>query len=134
MATSKVIKNVPLHSVVKILGPGTATIDLSTLKTSVQDFDRGNARVNISSMYFSSNSALTVSRNSNTILKLSADSENWIFNAASGFVLDEDNDSNVTVTFMGGDGTVIIGLSKIAGYTPNVALGADGVQPFTSGN
>jgi len=134
MATSKNIKNVPLQTVVKVLGPGTATIDLASLKTPTQDFDRGNAKVNINTIYWSTNTLVTLSRNSNTILKLDAASENWVLNAASGFVIDEDNNANITLSFNGGDGTIILGLSKVSGYNPNVALGAAGVQEFISGN
>lgn len=134
MATIKVIKNVPLQTVVKVLGPGTATIDLRDLKTSTQDFDRGNAKVNINTIYYTANGFITYSRNSNVILKTEG-SDNWFFSAASGIVLDEDNNANITVTFNNGaDGSVILALSKISGYNPNVALGADGVQEFISGN
>lgn len=135
MATSKVIKNTPLQAAVKILGPGAVTIDLESLRTSVQDFDRGNCAVNINTIYFSANGFVTIARNSNTILKLSQETDDWMLSQASGFVIDEDNDSNITVTFTGSaDGTIILGLSKVAGYSPNVLLGADGVQPFSSGN
>lgn len=133
MATTKVIKNVPLQTVVKILGPGSATIDLEDLKTSTQDFDRGNAKVNINTIYYTANGFITYTRNSNVILKTEG-SDNWFFSAASGIVLDEENGSNITVTFNNSDGSVILALSKIAGYSPNVALGAAGVQEFISGN
>jgi hypothetical protein len=134
MATSKIIKNVPLLTVVKVLGPGTTTIDLRDLKTSTQDFDRGNVKVNINTIYYTANGFITYSRNSNVILKTEG-SDNWFFSAASGIVLDEDNNANITVTFNNGsDGSVILALSKVAGYSPNVALGADGVQEFISGN
>lgn len=134
MATIKIIKSVPLQSVVKILGPGTATIDLRDLKTSTQDFDRGNVKVNINTIYYTANGFITYARNSNVILKTEG-SDNWPFSASSGIVLDEDNNANIVITFENNsDGSVILALSKISGYTPNVALGADGVQPFTSGN
>lgn len=135
MATSKIVKNVPLQAFVKIIGPGSATLDLADLRTPVQEFDRSNAKVNINTIYFSANGFVHVFRNSNLILKLSQETDDWMLSQASGLVLDEDNGANITVTFTGGaDGTLIIGLSKVAGYNPSVALGAQGVQPFTSGN
>jgi hypothetical protein len=135
MATSRIIKNTPLQAAVKILGPGSVTIDLQDLKTAVQDFDRGNCVVNINTIYFSANGFVNITRNSNIILKLSQETDDWMLSQASGLVIDDENGSNITVTFTGSaDGTIILGLSKVAGYSPNVALGADGVQPFTSGN
>lgn len=138
MATVNVIKNTPNQAVVKILGPGSATVDLASLTASYQLFDRGNTKVTINSIYLSANGFVTIARNSTTIVKLSEATENWLFSQGSGFVLDEQSNANIAVNFQGTgtDGTVLLALSKVQGYSPNTqtSIGYDGVQQFISRN
>jgi hypothetical protein len=123
MATVRIIKNVRQQAVVKFLGPGSATLDLASLANLNQSanvsFDRANSKVSIQAMWSSANGFVTVSRGSNTILKVSDGPMNWDFAQSMGVVDDDSKNANFTVSFVN-DGTVIMSLSKPAGYNyPN---------------
>ena len=134
MATSTVLKKVPQQAVVKILGPGSVTIDLSELTTSTQIFDRANAQVNISSLMFTTTGTVVVQRNNANVYKLTDGQDNHQFSQFVGCSLSEGNGSNIIVNFLGSaDGSIIMGLSKVSGYLANT-LTYDGVQNFVSGN
>lgn len=134
MATSVVLKKVPQQAVVKILGPGTVTIDLADLATATQNFDRANAAVNINSLMFTSTGTVVIQRNNANVYKMTDGQDNHQFSQFVGCSLAEGNGSNVVVTFLGSaDGSIIMGLSKVAGYPANVQT-YDGVQNFVSGN
>jgi hypothetical protein len=107
------------QAVVKFLGPGSATLDLASLANLNQSanvaFDRANSKVSIQAMWSSANGFVTVSRGSNTILKVSDGPMNWDFAQSMGVVDDDSTNANITVSFAN-DGTVIMSLSKPAGY------------------
>lgn len=134
MATSVVLKKVPQQAVVKVLGPGSVTIDLAELTTNTQIFDRPNVQVNINSIMFTTTGITLVQRNNSNVYKLTDGQDNHQFSQFIGCVLSEGSNSNITVNFLGSaDGSLIMGLSKISGYQANV-LTNDGVQPFVSRN
>lgn len=121
MPVSKtVLKKTPQTAVVKLVGAGTATIDLDAdLKTSKETFlGYANANVNIAGICWSLGGSdfLALSRNSsNTMVVYSND--NWTFNQQYGFTDTSNNTSNIVVTFSGFGGTAFLTLSKTAGYS-----------------
>lgn len=134
MATSVVLKKVPQQAVVKILGPGTVTVDLADLATATQNFDRPNVSVNISSIMFTISGTAVVQRNGSNVYKLTDGQDNHQFAQFIGCVLNEGSNANITVNFLGSaDGSLVMGLSKVAGYPANVQT-YDGVQNFVSRN
>lgn len=121
--TKTVLKRVRQQAVVKLVGDGTATIDLDAdLKTSAETFKGyANANVNINSIIWSvpDTAPTLIQRNSSNVLLL-VGNDNWSFTQMIGFSDTSNNTSNITVTIPSFGGTVILGLTKTDGYTtPN---------------
>jgi hypothetical protein len=119
MATVSILKTIPQQAVVKVLGSGSATIDLENLKTSNQTFDRGNVRVHINSIAFSVTGTTIITRNSANIFKLTEGQHTFEFSqqgSGTGFVLTEEANANIVVNFGSNDGSVVMTLSKLSGY------------------
>jgi len=114
-----VLKKTPQTAIVKLVGAGTANIDLNAdLKTADETFlGYANANVNVAGLLWSlgGSDSLTLTRAStNTIVIYSND--NWSFNQQWGFVDTQNNNANITVTLSGSGGTAILNLSKTQGY------------------
>lgn len=131
MATVNVLKKTPQHAVVSILGTGSGTVSLNDLATSYEIVDRPNVKVNINTAMFSVTGTTTISRNGTNVLVLTDGQETFKFSAEVGFSIDTENNANIVVNKGAADGTVILGLSKVAGYVPNVltSIGYDITQP-----
>lgn len=117
--TTTIVKKVPRQAVVKFvsIGGGTANVDLANLAISDETFDRPNSCVTITGMFNTLASNATISRNGTNVLYLAASQQDkWDFNQSWGFVLDEQANANVSVSF-GGDGSIILIMNKTAGYT-----------------
>jgi hypothetical protein len=129
MATSTVLKTVPQQAVVRVLGPGSVTINLADLKTAQQTFDSPNAKVNLNSIAFSVSGTVVIQRNGANVFKLTDGQETFQFAQMGGYVIDDNSNANVVVNFLGtADGTVVMGLSKLDGF-----IDPD-QQRFVSGN
>lgn len=130
--TKTVIKKVRQQAIIKLVGDGTATIDSNAdIAASDETFEGyANCNVNINSIFFtngSSTTPITINRNSAVVLQLFGN-DNWSFAQMSGFVLTENNSSNISVTIPSPGGTVFIGVSKVKGYRE------PDQQRFVSGN
>jgi hypothetical protein len=119
--TKTILKKVRQQAIVSLVGSGTAEIDLNAdLKLADETF-RGyaNTNVTINSAIFSSGNVttpVTISRSGSNVLLLFGN-DNWSFSQLNGFTLSQNNTANVSVTIPDPGGTVILGLTKTAGYT-----------------
>jgi hypothetical protein len=133
MAISKtVVKKVRQQVFVKFVGNGTANIDLNAdLSLPDETFEGySNCNVNINTVIYdngSSSNPITVTRNNTIVLELYG-VDTWSFSQLNGFVLSENNNSNVVVTIPSPGGTIILGLSKLKGHRE------PSQQRFVSGN
>lgn len=114
-----ILKKTRQHAVVELVGEGSSTIDLAAdLKLTDETF-RGyaNCNVHINGVMFTVSDTLptTITRNSSNVLVLLG-SDNWSFSQQMGFALTQNNTSNIAVTVPGMGGTVVLSLSKVAGY------------------
>ena len=128
--TKTILKKVRQQAIVKLVGDGTANVDLiADLKLSDETVsDPANVRVNINSIYFNSeNGPILVKRNNSNVLVLFA-GDNWFFSQSSGFTDTSNNSANVVVTIPSTGGTVILGLTKERGFDE------PDQQGFVSGN
>jgi hypothetical protein len=124
-ATVSVLKLTQVHGVVKVRGTGAGTIALATtLKKSSESVSA--PIVHIKSLYYSlaSGASATIVRNSQTLWTLNDQGSGWLDFA--GWSDNEESTSNIVVTFTGGDGTVVLELTKVAGYGPQQHQDADG--------
>jgi hypothetical protein len=114
-----ILKKTRQHAVVELVGEGASTIDLAAdLKMTDETF-RGyaNCNVHINGVMFTVSDTLptTITRNSSNVLVLLG-SDNWSFSQQMGFAVNQNNTSNISVTIPGMGGTVVLSLSKVAGY------------------
>jgi hypothetical protein len=128
--TKTILKKVRQQAVVKLVGDGTANVDLvADLKLSDETVSNvANIKVNINSVYFNADTGpILLKRNNSNVLVLFG-SDNWFFTQTSGYSDTSNNSANVVVTIPASGGTVILGLTKEAGFAePNQ-------QGFVSGN
>lgn len=118
MALAKtIIKKKRQQAVVHLIGTGSATISMQELALADETLDFANtpAVVNISGMFFSTDGTLTVTRNGNTVATVYG-TDNWDFSQQMGFVLNQDNGSNIVANFGAANGTVVFVLTKAGGY------------------
>lgn len=114
-AVKNVLKLTQVHGVVKCTGIDTdvATIDLDVdLKKSSETVT--TPEVNIQRIHWicESSAQFTIERNSVMIAKgFGSGFTDW-----RGFTENTENDSDIVVTFSGGQGTVIIETTKVAGF------------------
>lgn len=121
--TKTILKKTPQTAVVKLVGSGTATIDLDVdLKTADESFlGYANANVNIAGMLWTlgGTDSLTIARNSTTTMVLYGN-DNWTLNQQWGFTDTSNNTANIACTLSGSGGTAYLTLSKTQGYSlPN---------------
>ena len=129
MATTQaIVKKKRQQAVVVINGTGTSNVSLQSLALADETFDSGNVKVNISSIVASLDSNATISRNGNVVIELNHDYETRM-SQEFGFVLSQDNASNVVVVIAGTvPGSVILEFTKQQGYIE------PDTQRFVSGN
>lgn len=128
--TKTILKKVRQQAVVKLVGDGTANVDLiADLKLSDETVSNpSNVRVNINSLYFNCDTGpILVKRNNSNVLVLFG-SDNWFFSQSSGFTDTSNSSANVVVTIPASGGTVILGLTKENGFAE------PDQQGFVSGN
>jgi hypothetical protein len=116
--TKTILKKVRQQAVVKLVGDGTANVDLvADLKLSDETVSNvANIKVNINSVYFNADTGpILLKRNNSNVLVLFG-SDNWFFTQTSGFSDTSNNSANVVVTIPASGGTVILGLTKEAGF------------------
>lgn len=119
--TKTVLKKVRQQAIVKLVGDGTATIDINAdLKLADETFKGyANANVNINSIMWSvpDTAPTLIQRNSSNVLIL-VGNDNWSFTQMLGFSDSSNNTANISVTIPGSGGTVILGLTKAEGFAP----------------
>lgn len=117
MASKTILKKKRQQAVVQIMGTGNATISMQELALADETIDFANvaANVNISALYYSTDSNVIISRNGNTVIQLYG-TDNWEMSQSAGFVFNQDNSSNILVNFGAGNGTAVLVLTKQSGY------------------
>lgn len=119
--TKTVLKKVRQQAIVKLVGDGTATIDLNAdLKLADETFKGyANTNVNINSIVWSvpDTAPTLIQRNGSNVLIL-VGNDNWSFTQMLGFSDSSNNTANISVTIPGSGGTVILGLTKAEGFAP----------------
>lgn len=127
--SQRTLKKVRQQAVIKFVGQGTSNVDLANLALADETFDRDNSRVTINTVFFSNAvpEPITVIRDGEVLLELH-DTDQWALSAMHGIVEDTNASSNISVRIPA-NGTVILGLTKAAGYQPpdqqSDPLGAD---------
>jgi len=121
--TKTILKKVRQQAIVKLVGDGTANIDLNAdLKLADETFKGyANANVNINSIFWSvPDTAPTLIQRNNSNVMILVGNDNWSMTQMMGFSDSSNNSANITVTIPGFGGTVYLGLTKADGYvTPN---------------
>ena len=119
--TKTILKKVRQQAIIKLIGDGTATIDINAdLKLADETFKGyANANVNINSIMWSvpDTAPTLIQRNSSNVLIL-VGNDNWSFTQMLGFSDSSNNTANISVTIPGSGGTVILGLTKAEGFAP----------------
>lgn len=120
MSVTKSILNVKRQqATVKFVsdGGGTSNVALTEFAKADETTDFGNVapEVNICHLYFTVDDVTKVSRNNVVILSL-VNEDNWNLSQEMGIVLSEENDSDIEIDFGTANGTVIITVTKAAGY------------------
>lgn len=119
--TKTILKKVRQQAIIKLIGDGTATIDINAdLKLADETFKGyANANVNINSIVWSvpDTAPTLIQRNSSNVLIL-VGNDNWSFTQMLGFSDSSNNTANISVTIPGSGGTVILGLTKAEGFAP----------------
>lgn len=119
--TKTVLKKVRQQAIVKLVGDGTATIDINAdLKLADETFKGyANTNVNINSIVWSvpDTAPTLIQRNGSNVLIL-VGNDNWSFTQMLGFSDSSNNTANISVTIPGSGGTVILGLTKAEGFAP----------------
>lgn len=121
MGSKTVLKKTRQQAIVKLVGTGTYTITPLDVKLADETVaSNGNVTMNINSVIYSlvGATASTVARGATTVMELTGN-DNWSFPQMMGFVENESNASNITVTLNGG-GMIYMGITKSDGFTePN---------------
>ncbi len=119
--TKTILKKVRQQAIIKLVGDGTATIDINAdLKLADETFKGyANANVNINSIMWSvpDTAPTLIQRNTSNVLIL-VGNDNWSFTQMLGFSDSSNNTANISVTIPGSGGTVILGLTKAEGFAP----------------
>jgi len=117
MGTKTVIKKTRQQAIVKLVGTGSYTITPVDIKLADETLaSNGNVTMNINSVIYSlvGATASTVARGATTVMELTGN-DNWSFSQMMGFVENESNSSNITVTLNGG-GMIYMGITKSDGF------------------
>ena len=136
MATVTVLKKTPSQVIASFVGTGAGTLNLADMAMPYEILDASNAQVNINMVNFSVSGTTTIKRGGaggTTVLVLTAGQDTMRLAPELGCSIATENGSNLYVDKAAADGTVIISLSKVAGFSPNVqtALGFDIAQKTT---
>jgi hypothetical protein len=119
--TKTILKKVRQQAIIKLVGDGTATVDINAdLKLADETFKGyANANVNINSIMWSvpDTAPTLIQRNTSNVLIL-VGNDNWSFTQMLGFSDSSNNTANISVTIPGSGGTVILGLTKAEGFAP----------------
>lgn len=122
--TKQILKKTPTQVAVKFVGSGGGSNTLSIVDMALADetIDTPNVYVTITGFQFSVDSLTTVRRNSSNVLVLTDGQDSWYTAQALGVAINDGPSANVDVVF-GGNGTIIMTLSKTAGFAiPNRQL------------
>lgn len=114
--TTVYIKKTTTTAVVKFVGDGTATVNLSSdLFAQNQGLSGDPVKVHISGVLFSTQTTnnVKVTRNSIDVLSVYGNGD-WNID---GFSLTEQEASNISVN-LGSGGSLVLELKKVLGYTP----------------
>jgi hypothetical protein len=133
MATVTVLKKTPSQVIASFVGTGAGTLNLADMAMPYEILDAGNAQVNINIVNFSVSGTTTVKRGGaggTTVLVLTEGQDTMRLAPELGCSISTANGGNLYVDKAAADGTVIISLSKVAGFTPNVetSIGFDITQ------
>jgi hypothetical protein len=133
MATVTVLKKTPSQVIASFVGTGAGTLNLADMAMPYEILDTGNAQVNINMVNFSVSGTTTIDRGTTTVLVLTAGQDTMRLAPEMGCSIATANGANVIVDKGAATGTVIVSLSKVAGFSPNVqtALGFDIAQKTT---
>lgn len=131
MATVTVLKKTPSQVIASFVGTGAGTLNLADMVMPYEILDAGNAQVNINMVNFSVSGTTTIDRGTTTVLILTAGQDTMRLAPEFGCSIATENSANIIVDKGAATGTVILSLSKVAGFSPNVqtALGFDITQP-----
>ena len=115
--TKTILKKVRQQAIVKLVGDGTANVDLiADLKLSDETVDQPNVQMNITGMMWSTSgtSPVVVSRNGIATLYLNGN-DNWSMTQMFGFADTSNTNSNISLA-MPANSLVYLHLSKPAGF------------------
>ena len=117
MADKRIIKNTRRQAAVVVTGTGTATINIYEVAYSGQTVDAANVQLDITDVMFSTITTGNVTRDSNVIISFPANMA-AMFNISQqmGVSLNDKNSANIVVNLGASEGTVLLQLSKTAGY------------------
>ncbi len=119
--TKTILKKQRQQAVIQLVGDGTVNIDLNADLALADETFLGyaNANVNINSIVYSvpdyTGGGTFIKRNNSNVLIIYSN-DNWTFSQQFGFVLNQNNTSNISVTIPSPGGTLFLGLTKAAGY------------------
>lgn len=118
--TKTILKRVKQQAIIKFVGSGTANVILNDdLALSDESFlGYSNTSVTINSIYYTSSNSTTpisIQRNGTVTMELFGN-DNWYLSQSSGFVDNSNATANIQVTIPSPGGTVILGVTKAAGY------------------
>lgn len=122
MAQVTILKNTRRQAAVIANGTGQHWCNVGTLAYSNingfvdQVVDTSNVELTITDIVYSADGSTTIKRNGNTIFLLTAGQDNYSFAQMHGFVLNQDASSNILIDFGANNGSVVLVLSKSAGY------------------
>lgn len=122
-ATTTVLKLTQIQGVVKVHGANSesATIALATtLKKSTETV--GTPAVNIRRLYWSTAGQIDITRNGEHIWHLTGNGDLDFH----GFADNQENESDIVVSFSTTDGVVIVDCAKVSGYGSQQHQGANG--------
>lgn len=122
MADVTVLKNTRRQAVVKAIGPGTFWANSTAILYSNADgavdqvFSEPDAEFTINDIIFSVTGTTTIQRNTANIYVLTAGQGEVSFSQYYGFTLNESANANININFGTSEGTVILCLTKGAGF------------------
>ena len=119
--TKTILKKQRQQAVIQLVGDGTANVDLDADLTMADETFKGysNCNVNITSVVYSvpeSTGGLSSIKRDGSNILLFYSNDNWAFSQQFGYVLNQNNTANISITIPSPGGTVLLGVSKTAGY------------------
>ena len=130
--TKSILKNTKRQAVVKLVGTGTATVDIyelayvgantlatgSAIRLHDQSVTPANVQLTITDLFYDVSNTANIVRNGNVIWAMSAGHGTYNFTQEIGVALDQDANANVIVNLSttSANSSVIIGFTKGTGY------------------